>query len=528
MTDWIFVTGGVLSGLGKGLVSASLAKLLESRGLTVVPIKCDGYLNVDPGTMNPIEHGEVYVLADGGEVDMDFGHYERFLDIKAGHDWNLTSGKIFKAVIDREREGEYLGETVQMVPHVTDEIQQRFRTIADEEDADIVIVEVGGTVGDIENMTYLEAIRQMREGEDSSVLVHLTLVPFLETVGEQKTKPTQHSVKELREAGLSPDMIVGRSDDSLEDETKDKIALFCDVATEDVISDPDIENIYRLPLIMAEEDADQRIADKLGLPGDRDITAWQDLVHNMDEPDETVTIAICGKYTDIDDSYVSVEEALRHAGAHESAQIETELIDTEAIEDQEDAKEALSGFDGVVIPGGFGSRGIEGKIEIARYCRETDLPLLGICLGLQMMTVEYARNVCGLADANTTEADEETPHPVIDILPDQQGIEEKGGTMRLGASKADLMDGSQVEQLYGSGTATERHRHRYEVNPAYHDNLTNGGLRISGSSDGGRLAEYIELPDHPFYIGTQAHPEFRSRLEEPNPLYHGLVRAALR
>ncbi len=528
MPRWIFVTGGVLSGLGKGLVSASIAKLLESRGYRVVPIKCDGYLNVDPGTMNPVEHGEVYVLADGGEVDMDFGHYERFLDVDGRSAWNLTSGKVFKAVIDREREGEYLGETVQMVPHVTDEIQERFRSIAKEEDADIAIVEVGGTVGDMENMMYLEAIRQMREQDDPAVLIHLTLVPYLEAVGEQKTKPTQHSIKELQHAGLSPDLIVGRSDERLTDETKEKISLFCDVETEAVLSDPDIDNIYRLPLIMADEGADRQVADRLGIDGQQDIDDWRTLVQNMEDPAETVRIAICGKYTDIDDSYVSVEEALRHAGAHESARIETELIDTEAIEDTDDATAALSGFDGAVIPGGFGSRGIEGKIEVARYCRQTSMPLLGICLGMQMMTVEYARNVCGLEDANSTEADEETPHPVIDILPDQQGLEEKGGTMRLGASEADLKQGSRVQELYGTTTATERHRHRYEVNPDYHDDLTGGGLVISGSSDRGRLAEYIELPDHSFYVGTQAHPEFCSRLEAPNPLYHGLVKAALR
>ncbi|MDY6770525.1 MAG: CTP synthase [Candidatus Nanohaloarchaea archaeon] len=526
MPRWIFVTGGVLSGLGKGLVSASIAKLLESRGLDIVPLKCDGYLNVDPGTMNPVEHGEVFVLQDGGEVDMDFGHYERFLDVEGHASWNLTSGKIFKSVIDRERQGDYLGETVQMVPHVTNEIRDRFQEIAEEQDADVVIVEIGGTVGDIENMTYLEAVRQMREGDDPSVLVHLTLVPYLETVGEQKTKPTQHSVKALREAGLSPDVIVGRSDERLAESTKEKIALFCDVDEEAVVSDPDIDNIYRLPLIMAEEDADTQIAELLDIDGDRDIEQWAELVDNMEQPDDTVRIAVCGKYTDIDDSYVSVEEALRHAGAHRSTGVETELIDTEQIQDLDDAEAVLAGFDGVVIPGGFGSRGIEGKVTVARYCREEGLPLLGICLGMQMMIVEHARNVCGLDGANSTEVDGETDHPVIDILPEQEDTEAKGGTMRLGASEAELEPGSQVSELYGSETATERHRHRYEVNPAYHDRVEEGGLAISGTSDGGRLAEYIELPDHPFFIGTQAHPEFRSRLEAPNPLYQGLIDAA--
>jgi CTP synthase len=521
MGKWIFITGGVLSGLGKGLVSASLAKLLESRGYDVVPIKCDGYLNVDPGTMNPHEHGEVFVLEDGGEVDMDFGHYERFLDINGRSDWNLTSGKIFRTVIDKERQGDYLGETVQMIPHVTDEVKSRFRAIADREDADITIVEIGGTVGDIENMLYLEAVRQLWSEEDS-VLMHVTLVPFLDTVGEQKTKPTQHSVKDLQEAGLRPDIIVGRSEERLDDAARDKISLFCDVDTDDVISNPDTDNIYKIPLIFEEQDLDRQVLDKLQLDaGDADLQQWKDLVANMEDPDETLTIALAGKYTDMDDSYVSIEEALRHAGANLGKNVDTELVDT-----TDPDMDLIQDADGVVIPGGFGSRGVEGKLQVARYCRENQKPLLGICFGMQMMVIEYAQNVCNLEDAHSTEIEPETPDPVIAMLPEQEGIDEKGGTMRLGAYRADIDPDTHIYRLYGSNSAVERHRHRYEVNPDYHDILHEHGLRFSGTSKESRLAEYMEIDDHPFYIGTQAHPEFNSRLESPNPLYTGLLRAA--
>ncbi|MDY6761877.1 MAG: CTP synthase, partial [Candidatus Nanohaloarchaea archaeon] len=407
MVKWVFVTGGVLSGLGKGMVSASVSRLLQADGYDVVPVKCDGYLNVDPGTMNPHEHGEVFVLDDGGEVDMDFGHYERFLDMDAKFDWNLTSGKVFQSVIDRERDGDYLGRTVQMVPHVTDEIKDRFRTIAEQEDADVVAVEIGGTVGDIENMIFLEAVRQLRQEEEDSVLIHTTLVPYLDTVGEQKTKPTQHSVKELERAGLQPDVIVGRSEESLDAEVKEKIALFCDVEQEAVISDPDLDTIYRLPLVLQDEGLDARVLEHLGLtPRGEDMQQWSELVERMEDPAETVEIALAGKYTEIDDSYVSINEAVKHAGAHLDAGVHVDQVETTDIETGDaDPSEALDGYDGVIIGPGFGERGAEGKVRVAEYCRENGVPTLGICFGLQMMIAEYARNVAGLEDANSTEID---------------------------------------------------------------------------------------------------------------------------
>lgn len=527
MVEWIFVTGGVLSGLGKGLLSASVSKLLQSRGLKVVPVKCDGYLNVDPGTMNPIEHGEVYVLDDGGEVDMDFGHYERFLDVEGRTEWNLTSGQVFQSVIEKERDGDYLGQTVQMIPHVTDRVKDRLRSISEEEDADIMIVEIGGTVGDIENQLFLEAARQLRQ-EENSVLVHMTLVPFLETVGEQKTKPTQHSVKELQEAGLRPDLVVGRSQEHLDEKTREKIALFCDVEEEDVISNPDIDNIYRLPLEIQKEEMDKRIIEKLGLEdGEPEIDRWKRLVDNLENPERDIEVVICGKYTSMDDSYASIVEALKHASAHLKVRPRTSFVNTEDIEGSEDARRALESADAVIIPGGFGTRGMEGKVEVARYCREAGKPLLGICLGLQMMVVEYARNSCNLEGAHSTEMDEKTPHPVIDILPEQRQKEQKGGTMRLGGYDASLERGTQVQSLYRDRGISERHRHRYEVNPEYHEALSDKGLVFSGTSKGERLVEFIELEDHPFYIGTQAHPEFNSSLEHPNPLFEGLLKSAM-
>ncbi|MFB6294547.1 MAG: CTP synthase, partial [Candidatus Nanohaloarchaea archaeon] len=501
MVRWVFVTGGVLSGLGKGMVSASVSRLLQSSGYDVVPVKCDGYLNVDPGTMNPHEHGEVFVLDDGGEVDMDFGHYERFLDVDAKFDWNLTSGKVFKSVIDQERDGEYLGTTVQMVPHVTGEIKERFRSIADAEDADVMAVEIGGTVGDIENMIFLEAVRQLRQEAEDTALIHTTLVPYLDTVGEQKTKPTQHSVKELERAGLKPDFIVGRSDDPLEQDVKEKIALFCDVEEDAVISDPDLDTIYRLPLVLQEEGLDTQLLDRLGLaPREEDMERWTELVQRMEDPSETVEVALAGKYTDIDDSYASIEEALKHAGAHLDVGVQVEQVETTDIEEGRTAvADAVDGYDGVIIGPGFGDRGAEGKIRVAEHCREHDVPTLGICFGLQMMIAEYARNAAGLDRANSTEIDPDTPHPVIDILPEQQDVEAKGGTMRLGGYTAQLADGTTVKELYGADEAVERHRHRYEVNPDYHDVLQDSGLVFSGTSQDGRLVEFIELPDHPFY-----------------------------
>ncbi|MFQ3308457.1 MAG: CTP synthase [Candidatus Nanohaloarchaea archaeon] len=511
-TKWIFVSGGVLSGLGKGIVSASISKLLQLRNVEVAPIKCDGYLNVDPGTMNPHEHGEVFVLEDGTEVDMDFGHYERFLDIETSGKQNLTSGKIFKEVIDKERRGDFLGKTVQMVPHVTDHIKQSLKNAADGEE--VIAVEIGGTVGDMENRLYLETARQILS-EENGILVHTTLVPYLETTGEQKTKPTQHSVKELREMGLEPDIIVTRTEEELAEDAREKISLFCDVEEREVISDPNLETIYDLPLIFDEQNVDGLVAEKLGLPErQHNLDDWKKKVEAV-KSGSVADIAICGKYTEMDDSYASVEEALKHAAAEEGGSVNIEYVDTEDFEPK-----TLEGFDGVIIPGGFGSRGVEGKIKTAQYCRENDVPLLGLCYGLQLMVVEYARNVLGLDAASQEFADGED-HEVVAELPDQKNIEEKGGTMRLGNYTAQLE--GQVKKIYGSNESDERHRHRYELNPEYHEQLESNGLRISGKSHNGRLAEYIELPENNFYIGTQAHPEFNSTLENPNPLYLAFI-----
>jgi CTP synthase len=517
MPKWIFITGGVLSGLGKGLVSASVSKLLQQRDLDIVPIKCDGYLNVDPGTMNPHEHGEVFVLDDGTEVDMDFGHYERFLGVEGKGEWNLTSGKIFKSVIDQERNGDYLGKTVQMVPHVTDEIKNSWKDVAEEENADIVIIEIGGTVGDMENELYLEAARQMNS-EEETYLIHTTLVPYLETTGEQKTKPTQHSAKALRERGLEPDMIVGRSKNRLEEDTKEKIALFCDVEKREVISDPNLDTVYRAPMIFDNQEADRIIAEQLDLPErENGMKDWEKRVESLvSEP--VAKIAICGKYTDMDDSYASVEEALRHSSAELGGSVDIEYLSSENLQGAE-----LDGFDGVIIPGGFGSRGVEGKVDAIEYCRENDIPVLGLCYGMQLMVVEFARNQLGLnaASEEFAEGDEEL---VISEMPDQKDVEEMGGTMRLGAYTAEIE--GEVKSIYGDDTATERHRHRFEVDPQYHEELEANGLRISGTTKGGKLAEYVELPKHTFFIGTQAHPEFTSSFQKPNPLYLEFMKKA--
>ncbi|MEF8880505.1 MAG: CTP synthase [Candidatus Nanohaloarchaea archaeon] len=519
MPKWIFVTGGVLSGLGKGLVSASVSKLLQLRDQKIMPIKCDGYLNVDPGTMNPHEHGEVYVLEDGTEVDMDFGHYERFLGVEGKGEWNLTSGKIFKEVIDRERNGDYLGKTVQMVPHVTNQIKDRWKNSAEEEDVDIVIVEVGGTVGDIENMLYLETVRQLRSElpKEDTYLIHTTLVPYLETTGEQKTKPTQHSVKELREMGLSPDMIVGRSKEKLSDEVQEKISLFCDVEEKEVVSDPNLDSVYKLPIRFEDQEVDKIVSQKMELPHRiGDMKDWKKRVKNL-KNDELGKVGICGKYMDMDDSYASVEEALKHAAAEEGGKIGIEYIDTENFR-----PEALNEVDGVIIPGGFGSRGIQGKIDAVNKCRKEQIPILGLCYGLQLMVVEFARNELGI-DAASAEFGEENQEFIVKQMPNQEDIDQKGGTMRLGGYTAKVE--GKVKKIYGKEKVSERHRHRYEVNPVYHERLEENGMRISGKTENGELAEYIELPEHSFFIGTQAHPEFTSSFEDPNPLYHAFVKS---
>ncbi|GAA0226928.1 glutamine hydrolyzing CTP synthase [Haladaptatus pallidirubidus] len=521
---FIFVTGGVMSGLGKGITAASTGRLLANAGFDVTAVKIDPYLNVDAGTMNPYQHGEVYVLKDGGEVDLDLGNYERFLDIDMTFDHNVTTGKAYKHVIEKERAGDYLGKTVQIIPHITDEIKRRIREAA--EGHDVCIVEVGGTVGDIESMPFLEALRQFatEQDEEDFLLTHVTLVPYSKN-GEQKTKPTQHSVKELRSIGLQPDVLVGRCDDGLDPETKEKIALFCDVPTDAVFSNPDVEDIYHVPLVVEEEGLDDYVMEKLDLT-DRAVsseertTAWRDLV--TQETEDEVDIALVGKYA-LEDAYMSIHEALKHAGLEKNVDVNVLWVDSDEMDD--DHEERLKEADGIVVPGGFGSRGTEGKIEAIRYARENDVPFLGLCLGFQMAVVEYARNVLGLEGANSAEIDDDSPHPVIDILPEQYEIEDMGGTMRLGAHETEIEANTLAHEVYGATSCTERHRHRYEVNPEYFEDFDGEPLVFSGRA--GNRMEILELDGHPYYFGTQFHPEFRSRPDRASPPFVGLLEGVL-
>jgi len=523
-TKYIIVTGGVLSGLGKGIAAASIGHLLASK-LNIIPIKCDGYLNVDPGTMNPFEHGEVFVLDDGGEVDMDFGHYERFLGISCKSKWNLTMGKIFHMVREKERRGDYLGHTVQYIPHVTDIIKGHIYEIAKEESADLIIVEIGGTVGDIENELFLEAMRQMKEdvGRKNIVYIHLTYVPIPYGVNEQKSKPTQQSVNLLKQRGIFPDIIIGRCSEFLSKEVKLKISNFCDVSPDAVITGLDVDDIYEIPIVFEKEGIAEILHKKLNIYSPPDLRKWKKLIKNIRNPKNEIAIAMCGKYTKLEDSYASIIESLNHCSAHLGCKIHLEWIETT---DLTEAK-VLDGIDGVIVPGGFGSRGTEGKIEIIRRAREENIPFLGLCLGLQLAVVEYARNVCHLKGANSTEFDLDTPFPVIDILPEQKNIKEKGGTMRLGAYEAIVKKGTIINKLYKSLVISERHRHRYEVNPEYHKILTDKGVVFSGMSRDERLVEFIELPNLKYFVATQAHPELKSRMEEPSPPFYGFVQACL-
>jgi CTP synthase len=523
-TKYIIVTGGVLSGLGKGIAAASIGHLLSSR-LKIIPIKCDGYLNVDPGTMNPFEHGEVFVLDDGGEVDMDFGHYERFLGIRCKSKWNLTMGKIFHMVREKERRGDYLGKTVQYIPHVTDIIKDHIYEVAKEESADLLIVEIGGTVGDIENELFLEAMRQMKEdvGRQNIVYIHLTYVPIPHGVNEQKSKPTQQSVNLLKQRGIFPDIIIGRCSEFLTKEIRLKISNFCDVSPEAVITGLDVDDIYEIPIVFEKEGIAEILHKKLNIYSPPDLKRWKELIENIRNPKSEITVAMCGKYTKLEDSYASIIESLNHCSAHLGCKINLKWIETTELKDTS----VLDGIDGVIVPGGFGSRGTEGKIEIIRRAREENIPFLGLCLGLQLAVVEYARNVCNLKGANSTEFDPDTPFPVIDILPEQKNIKEKGGTMRLGAYEAIAKKGTIVSKLYKSLVISERHRHRYEVNPKYHNLLTDKGLVFSGTSRDGRLVEFIELPGLKYFVATQAHPELKSRMEKPSPLFYGFVQACL-
>jgi CTP synthase len=528
MPKHIFVTGGVASSLGKGLTASSLGRLLKLRGLRVVLQKLDPYINVDPGTMNPYEHGEVFVTDDGGETDLDLGHYERFTDENLTRASNATTGSIYQAVLAAERRGDYLGKTVQVIPHITDEIKRRIRQVAND-DVDVVITEVGGTVGDIEILPFLEAIRQYRKdsGRDNVCYIHVTLVPFIGPSSEQKTKPTQHSVTELRSRGIQPDIIVCRSEAPISQDLKRKISNLSDVAEEAVINAADARNIYELPLILHDEGLDTVALDVLRMEGNPiDLSPWEAVVRKVEEATIPVRIGLIGKYVQLPDAYLSVVEALKHAGFHHGAKVEVDWIQAEDVEGLL-ASDRLRGLDGIVIPGGFGSRGFEGKVAAARFAREEGLPCLGLCLGLHAMTAEFGRNVLGMTGANSSEMDPTTKYPVIDLMHDQRDITDMGGTMRLGAYYAVLEPGTKVAAAYGEPVVSERHRHRYEFNPKYRSRFEEAGFVCSGTSPDKRLVEFIELRDHPYWVATQAHPEFKSRPDRPHPLFRELVAAAL-
>jgi CTP synthase len=523
-TKFIFVTGGVLSSLGKGLASASIGALLEARGLRVTFLKLDPYLNVDPGTMNPFQHGEVYVTDDGAETDLDLGHYERFSHARMGKKNNVTAGKIYDAVLAKERRGDYLGGTVQVIPHVTDEIKAAMHAAA--EGVDVLICEVGGTVGDIESLPFLEAIRQMRAevGRENTCYIHTALVPYIATAGELKTKPVQHSVKELRTVGIAPDVILCRTDRFLPKSVKAKIALFCNVDDDAVVTAKDVQSIYEVPTLLHKEGLDEKIVQVLGIwTGRPDLSAWEDLVHRVNHPEREITIAMVGKYVDLTESYKSLNEALYHGGFAHKVRVNIEYVDSEKLDDASQ----LSEVDGILVPHGFGSRGAEGKIVAIRHARERRIPYFGICYGMQLAVIEYARHVAGLERANSREIDADTPHPVIDLLPEQRQVSEKGATMRLGAWPCVLESGTRAHRAYGHDKISERHRHRYEFNPDYRERLAAAGLVLSGTSPDGRLVEIVEVPDHPWFLGCQFHPEFASTPFRPHPLFVAFIGAAV-
>jgi CTP synthase len=530
MMKYIFVTGGVLSGLGKGITASSMGRLLKSRGIKVTAIKIDPYLNIDAGTMNPFEHGEVFVLEDGGEVDLDLGNYERFLNVNLTSDHNITTGKVYQSVIEKERQGAFLGKTVQIIPHITNEIKCQIETVADSSGADVCIVELGGTVGDIESMPFLEAVRQMKtelgKGENC-VFIHTTLVPVLGVVGEQKTKPTQHSVKELRSIGIQPDIIVARAKVSLEYSIKRKISLFCDVPLEAVISAPDSESIYQVPLVLEDQGLTDFLIKKLHLPDKgRDMTDWKAFLDRVMNPPSIVRIACVGKYTHLADSYISHKEAFEHAGAKAGTKVDILFFDSEEIE-RDGIPEGMREVNAILIPGGFGERGIEGKIMASLFARENEIPFLGICLGFQIATIGIARDLLGLEDAHSTEFEPSTSAPVVDLLPEQKNVKKMGATMRLGAQPVILEEGSLAYSVYEKGLIMERHRHRYEVNPKFIERFEETGWRFSGRSPDGIRMEIGEFDDHPFFVASQFHPEFKSRPENPSPLHLALMRAAM-
>ncbi len=529
MTKFIFVTGGVTSSLGKGITAASLGRLLKSRGLRVAIQKFDPYINIDPGTMSPYQHGEVFVTDDGAETDLDLGHYERFIDINLSKNSNVTTGKIYWSVISKERRGDYLGGTVQVIPHITNEIKERINQVAVETRPDVVITEIGGTVGDIESLPFLEAIRQLKSdmGRDNVMYIHVTLVPFLRAAGEAKTKPTQHSVKELRSIGIQPDVIVCRSEAPISAEMEEKIALFCDIDREAVIQAVDASNIYEVPLKLEAEGLDDIVVERLKINcGPAVLDEWRELVEKCRNPRHTVTIALVGKYVELPDAYLSVAEALRHAGIYHQAKIDIRWVYSGDVQTG-NVEQLLGGVDGILVPGGFGDRGVEGKILAARFARERGIPYLGLCLGMQLAVVEFARHVAAMPGAHSSEFDPVTPYPVIDLLPEQKGIQEMGGTMRLGSYPCRLVPGSKAYAAYGTEMVDERHRHRYELNNDFRHHLTAAGLVISGTSPDGRLVEIIELADHPWFVASQFHPEFKSRPNRPHPLFREFIGNAL-
>jgi CTP synthase len=529
VTKFVFVSGGVMSGIGKGVTTASIGKILQVRGFKVTAAKIDPYLNVDAGTMNPIAHGEVFVTEDGGEIDMDIGTYERFLDINIPKDHNMTTGQVYLSVVDQERRGDFLGKCVQIIPHVTDEIKHRIVQIATRNGVDVALVEIGGTVGDIESLPFLEAAREMRleQGHENVVYAHVTLVPVVDVVGEQKTKPTQHSVQELRRIGIQPDVIVARSKKPLLAEPKRKIALFCNVDEKAVFTSPDLQTVYETPLVLDRQGLGDYLTERLELLGKKlDWGNWEKTVHSFINPKHEIKIAICGKYAELADSYVSVNEALRHAAAACDSRLSLDWIETEIFEDKENSLETLLRFDGVLVPGGFGARGTEGKIAAINYARSRDLPFLGICLGFQLAIVSFARNI-GLKAANSTEIDPNTPNPVIDLMPEQREIGYKGATMRLGAHEITISPHTIAEKLYRTHKTFERHRHRYELNQEYADQLTKAGMTFSANSDNGTRIEILELHDRYFHFATQFHGEFKSRPNKPSPPYYGFIKSCL-
>ena len=529
MTKYIFVTGGVVSSLGKGIVAASVGRVLKNRGLKVTLQKFDPYLNVDPGTMSPYQHGEVFVTEDGAETDLDLGHYERFIDVNLGQYSNVTAGRVYSSIIEKERRGDYLGGTVQVIPHVTNEIKSRVLLAGESSDADVVITEIGGTTGDIESLPFLEAIRQIRSdlGRENVCFIHCTLLPYIKAAGEMKTKPTQQSVKELRGLGIQPDIIVVRNELALNDELRAKISLFCDIPKQNVIESRDVSNLYQLPVNLKAQKIDDIVLKHFGLTApEADMTEWLSLVDRVDNLKENVRIALVGKYVELHDAYISVVESLKHAGYKHNAKVKIDWIQSEDIT-EENVHEYLKDADGILVPGGFGDRGVEGKITTIKYARENNVPFFGICLGMQLAAVEFARNVCGLTGAHSSELDPNTPYPIINLLADQENVVEMGGTLRLGSYLCTLAEGSVAHKEYGEINITERHRHRYEFNNFYRDRLTDKGMVLSGVSPDGKLVEIVEIPEHPWFVAGQFHPEFKSRPEKAHPLFAGFIKASL-